>query len=106
MAALGLGQGATLAVDTTLRGRVAMAFYFVARTVFAESTGTTGHEQRERLARSIAFQDAAAFQTYTALVVTDPAIIAAGPATQAAITDGQIVDAVTAMWNTLAGVPA
>lgn len=103
--ALSLTGGGSIATDATFRGRVAMAFYFVARQVYTEGSGVDGHEERERFARSVTFQDANDFQKYAAMVVTDPTIVAATPASQAAVTDAQIIAAVTAMWNTLSNVP-
>jgi hypothetical protein len=104
MAALTLAQGAALVGDQTFQYRVAMAFYFAARTVYAEGENTPGHENRKRFAESIVRQDYTQFLQYAAMVVTDPAIIAAGPANQAAVTDAQIVQAVSTMWNALANV--
>lgn len=101
---LSLGQGVALANDTTLQARVALGFFYVARGVLAENPETYGHEQRERFARSIVMSKYEAFQQYTAMVVTDPTVVAATPANQAAITDAQIVAAVTASWNMLSNV--
>ena len=103
---LTLGQGATIVADNAFRARVAMAFYYVARDVVTEDPATVGHENRVRFARSIVFQPYEAFLQYAAMVVTDKAIVDAAPATQSNITDGQIIAAVKAMWNTLANVPA
>ena len=101
MAALTLTGGATIVADDTFQERVAMAFYFVARQVFSESPSTSGHENRARFAYSITRQPYEAFLQYAAMVVTDSAIVAAGPATQAAVTDAQILAAVTSMWDVL-----
>lgn len=101
---LSLAQGATLANDSALRPRVAMAFYYVARNVLNEASSTANHLLRASFARSITQQDYSVFLQYTAMVVTDQAIVDASPATQAAITDGQITAAVTAMWDDLSGV--
>lgn len=102
---LNLSQGAVIALDGPFQARVAMAFFYVARSVFTENPETPGHENRERFARGILVSDAESFLQYAAMVVTDPDIIAAGPANGAAVTDGQIINAVAAMWNTLANVP-
>lgn len=103
---LNLTTGAELVAAPAFRNRVAMAFYFVARNVFDESSGVPGHEQRERFARSIVLQDLDAFLQYAAMVATNQTIIENGPYDNPATgpTDGQIVAAVTAVWNTLAGV--
>jgi hypothetical protein len=103
---LSLAQGGALAVDATFRLRVAMGFYYVARQVFTEGNEVTGHENRERFARSIVYADQEAFQLYAAMVATDPTIVAATPASQSAVTDTQIISAIQAMWNTLAQVNA
>lgn len=102
---LNLTQGVALVADNSLQNRVALAFYFVARSVLAEGNGVAGHEQRANFARSIILQDYSSFLQYTALIVTDPAIVAATPASQAAITDQMIVTAVTGMWDRLSAVP-
>lgn len=102
--ALTLAQGAALVADQVFQYRVAMAFYYVARTVYTEDPATAGHENRLRFAQSIVVQGYTQFLQYTAMVVTDQAIIAAGPASQAAITDTQIIAAVSNMWNVLANV--
>lgn len=103
---LNLAGAGALAVDATFRGRVAIAFFWVARIVYTEDDQTTGHEQRVRFAGSIAAQGMDDFQRYAAMVATDPAIVQAGPyQNQTGVSDAQIVAAVTAMWDTLAGIP-
>jgi hypothetical protein len=102
---LTLGQGVALVADQSLQNRVALGFYFVAREVLTETTGAA-REQRVAFARSIILQDYTAFLQYTALIVTDESIVAAAPASAAAISDGQLVGAVRAIWNRLAGVAA
>ena len=104
--ALTLELGATLVSNTAFKSRVAMAFYYVARSVVTEAAGTPGHENRDRFARSIVFQPYEAFLQYAAMVITDPDIIAASPTVAAPPTDAQIVAAVTRMWNTLSNVEA
>lgn len=104
---LNLTTGAELVAAPAFRNRVAMAFYFVARDVFAEGSGVAGHEQRVNFARSIILQDLDDFLRYAAMVATNQTIIDNGPYANPATgpTDTQIVAAVTAMWSRLAGVP-
>jgi hypothetical protein len=101
---LNLAQGGAIAIDATFRMRVAMGFYYVARQVFSEDGETTGHENRERFARSILFADQEDFQKYAAMVATDNAIVAATPANAGAVTDAQIISAIQTMWNVLSNV--
>lgn len=102
--ALSLAQGVALVADQALQNRVAMGFYYQARQVMTENPATVGHELRARFARSVLSQPHDQFLQYTAMVVTDTAVVTAGPANQSAISDAQILAAVQTMWNTLANV--
>lgn len=92
--------------------RVRMAFSHTARNVLWESADTPGHQLRVSLARAVLNPTDLTSPGMAAVIATDPTVSAAAaagkttdPATaQAAVSDDVILNAVSAAWNSTAGV--
>jgi len=83
-----------LAGDSTARLAVLLVQY--ARVVFAESAGTANHAERDAFARLVVADPEGKARQWIWYILTD-ANITTG-------VDAQITSAVTAAWNTMAGV--
>ncbi|CAL9326824.1 hypothetical protein [Streptomyces sp. SudanB91_2054] len=100
-----------LAMDSTFRARVHLAFLHVAQEVAAEPTSTPGHPLRVSLARSLYAPDLAS-DGYAPAVATCPEVSAAAAAAyteenpaaaQAAVSDDVVLHAVRTLWDSLCG---
>ncbi|MEU9699560.1 hypothetical protein [Streptomyces sp. NPDC047981] len=99
--------------NTTFAARVRTAFTRVAREVLAEDPQTPGNPLRVGLARSILNPGDFTSPGYAPTIAADPIVsttAAAGflptdpDSAQGAVTDAQILDAVRAAWDVIAGV--
>jgi hypothetical protein len=101
MPSAGLAAQNTLAKDSTFIGRVESAIVAEAFAIIAEPPGTGNHDQRARAAKSV-LGNPAVYATMMAFgVATDPQVAAdAGTTpTPANVTDADISNAVSGMWN-------
>ncbi|MEU5181162.1 hypothetical protein AB0G49_14030 [Streptomyces longwoodensis] len=104
-----------LACETSLLPRVRMAIALTAREVFSEGQDTPGYPLRWNLAKSLLSPTEAQAMEQMVGIVTSPSILAAAASAAAAgatnsegmaagITDEQLLDAVRANWDAVAGV--
>ena len=96
-----LGAQNTLAKDSTFIGRVESAIVAQALAIIAEPASTANHEQRVCAAKSVLGSPSVYAPIMAVGVATDAQVTAdAGPTpTQASVTDVDITNAVSAMWN-------
>ncbi|WP_053641456.1 MULTISPECIES: hypothetical protein [unclassified Streptomyces] len=108
-----LDEHTRLMCNADFCARVRAAFVRIAREVLAERPDTDGYPLRSALARGALTPSDLLGPGYAPLIATDPAISAAAAAghvegqpgsAQAAVTDGQLLDAVRRAWNLIAGV--
>jgi hypothetical protein len=105
--ALSLTTGATIVANNVFQGRVAMAFYLVAREVISGTESGGIGEIRLRFAYSVIRQEYNEFLKLAAVIITDDSIVMAVPnnsTDQTAISDQLILTAVRNAWSRLAGV--
>ncbi|MEU1273546.1 hypothetical protein [Streptomyces sp. NPDC005799] len=101
-----------LANEASLLPRIRMAIAVVAQEVFAEASDTPGTLMRWNLAKTVLSPTPAQAAGMAVGIVCSPPMLAAAagtgatdPATMAAaITDDQILDAIRAGWNAVAGI--
>lgn len=101
-----------LASEPSLLPRVRMAIAIIAQEVFAEPADTPGYPLRWNLAKTVLSPtEAQAAAMMVGLVVSPPLITAAAAAgttdpaeMAAAISDEQLIAAIRAGWNPVAGV--
>ena len=101
MPTAGLAAQNALAKDSNFIGRVEFAIIVAALGIIAEPPGTANYDQRVRAAKSV-LGNPSVYATMMAFgVATDPQVAAdAGPTpTQASVTDSDITNAASAMWN-------
>ncbi len=91
------GAQYSLSQDQTFRARVLIETLTVARDVYNEAGGTTGHAQRATLAKLVALDPAA----YAALFAFGVAVQRTDGTPG---TDGDIYSALMFLWNFYAGV--
>ncbi|MBG7704908.1 hypothetical protein HCJ76_44305 [Streptomyces sp. MC1] len=102
----------TLACEPSLLPRVRMAIAVIAQEVFAEPATTPGYPLRWNLAKTVLSPTEAQAASMTVGLVVFPELLAAAAAANttdptamaAAITDEQLLAAVRAGWNAVAGV--
>ena len=101
-----------LADEPTLLPRIRLAIAMIAQEVFAESPDTPGYPLRWNLAKTVLSPTTAQTVQMMVGIVASPPMVAAAAATgtkeaaamAAAITDDQILGAIRAGWNAVAGV--
>lgn len=87
----------TLAGGGEVAARLTGAFITAAKQVYAEDAGTPGHAQRKALAVLVAGDPANYASRFRWLVGVDPSVTAQA-------TDADVLAAVLAVWNLMAGV--
>lgn len=99
--------------NTTFAARVRTAFTRVAREILAEDPQTPGNPLRVGLARSVLNPGDFTSPGFAPTIAADTTVSSAAAAgyvpadpdsAQAAVTDAQILDAVRASWDVIAGV--
>jgi hypothetical protein len=101
-----------LSQDVLFQSRVRQAMASTAAAVFSEAQVTSGHGKRAALATSVLGNPGTYTLAFAVYVATDSAVAtAAGTVTvanadtqEALVSDAQIDNAVSAIWNAMAGV--
>lgn len=107
-----LSQMCALACEASLLPRVRMAIAMIAQEVFAEPKETPGYPLRWNLAKTVLSPTEAQAASMMVGLVVYPDLLAAAVAANttdpvamaAAITDEQLLGAIRAGWNAVAGV--
>lgn len=100
---LSLANQAVPTDDPSLRVRVAMAFYRVAREIYDEPLSTPGHPIRVNFAKTVYASEYKDLFKYGAVIAGDPTIVALNPQSGADLSDQLIIDTVRENWNAIAG---
>ena len=91
----------TLASDATFQGRVRQAIIAAAIAIVNESMATGYHSLRAKLAKAVMNNPGSYASLFAMAVAGDAAVVASAgaPPVQVSVTDANINNAVSAMWN-------